>query len=207
MKKTLAIILAILMIVGAVPMAFAAETAQISGVSFSGDVVTYDEASNTYIIAIPKDTQEYVLYDIIISGTNLESVATGEGIDSGYKIGFDWSANDGMPNAYNDISFYTYDGETDTARGEFGNYIEDIGMTDGVYFCNGIADDGTKNWELACYIKVVYAPEVNEDITASDGENCPDCGRPVHEGELNEYLCLLITFIKLVASAIRALEV
>ncbi len=29
---------------------------------------------------------------------------------------------------------------------------------------------------------------------------CPDCGRPVHEGEVNEYICLLISFIKLVVS-------
>ena len=31
-------------------------------------------------------------------------------------------------------------------------------------------------------------------------EYCPDCGRPVHEGEVNEYICLLISFIKLVVS-------
>ncbi len=34
---------------------------------------------------------------------------------------------------------------------------------------------------------------------------CKDCGRPAHEGQINEYICLLITFIKLVVSLVKTL--
>ena len=201
MKKTLSIILAVLMIATMVPMAFAAEATQITGVSFSGDVVTYDEASNTYIVAIPRDTEEYVLYDMIISGTNLERVATGEEFNSGYKVGFDWNADSNGANVFDDLSCFTYDAETDTTRGLFVSEVENIGVTNAVYFSNGYADDGERAWELACYIKAVWADEA-ETPEASDGETCPDCGGAAHGDSLAENLfCLIVMFINLIKTA------
>lgn len=44
-------------------------------------------------------------------------------------------------------------------------------------------------------------------ISVSDQEaddTCKDCGRPVHEGKINEYICAFITFIKLVVSFFKA---
>ncbi len=53
-------------------------------------------------------------------------------------------------------------------------------------------------------------PHVDEDAdNYCDGCGaemlCSDCGRPVHEGEINEYICLLITFVKLIVDLVRSL--
>lgn len=42
--------------------------------------------------------------------------------------------------------------------------------------------------------------KVCDDCEAEIIDTCPDCGRPVHEGEINEYICLLITIIRLIVS-------
>ena len=44
----------------------------------------------------------------------------------------------------------------------------------------------------------------SEEETPAPEDNCPDCGRAVHEGELNEYICLLISLIRLVVSIVQA---
>lgn len=47
-----------------------------------------------------------------------------------------------------------------------------------------------------------------DSMCDSGGEQlfCKDCGRPVHEGQINEYLCLVITFVKLVVALVNALN-
>ncbi|MBQ7118020.1 MAG: hypothetical protein IJN88_07400, partial [Clostridia bacterium] len=35
-------------------------------------------------------------------------------------------------------------------------------------------------------------------------DTCPQCGRPVHEGQINEYICLLISIIRFVLLFIKA---
>lgn len=49
---------------------------------------------------------------------------------------------------------------------------------------------------------VDHADEDGDNICDNGGEQliCEDCGRPVHEGQINGYICMLITFIKLVVS-------
>ena len=50
---------------------------------------------------------------------------------------------------------------------------------------------------------VVYVRGEEEALTPD--ENCPDCGRPVHaETGIPQYICLIITFIRLVISFIKA---
>lgn len=50
---------------------------------------------------------------------------------------------------------------------------------------------------------VVYVSGEEEALTPD--ENCPDCGRPVHEDTgIPQYICLIITFIRLVISFINA---
>ena len=48
----------------------------------------------------------------------------------------------------------------------------------------------------------------NDGVCDVGGEAiaCPDCGRPVHEGEINEYICILISFIRLITSLIRTIR-
>ena len=38
------------------------------------------------------------------------------------------------------------------------------------------------------------------------GENitCPDCGRPVHEGTINQFICIILTFIRLIVSFFKS---
>ncbi len=63
-----------------------------------------------------------------------------------------------------------------------------------------VDDEGTKL--DSCY--------TNDGDTYCDGcgtqLTCEDCGRPAHEGQINEYVCLLITFIKLVVSFFNAVK-
>ena len=40
------------------------------------------------------------------------------------------------------------------------------------------------------------------DEPTYDSETCPDCGRPTHDGEINEYICLILGFSKLLYSFI-----
>lgn len=42
------------------------------------------------------------------------------------------------------------------------------------------------------------------DDSQKPDDTCKDCGRPVHEGQTDEFICLLISFIRLVASFFKA---
>ncbi len=44
-----------------------------------------------------------------------------------------------------------------------------------------------------------------DDCQAEIVDVCPDCGYPVHEGEINEYICLLISLIRFIVSLVQVL--
>ena len=55
---------------------------------------------------------------------------------------------------------------------------------------------------------VDHADADNDGVCDIGGEQliCPDCGRPAHEGEINEFICIILSFFKLLYTFIMAIK-
>ena len=196
MKKLISLLLALAMVLSLAVPALAAEPAvtgeksgevtaafapeiYLSGISITGDTVTYDPETNTYITVFPVGAESITCYTVL-SGKNLAYYRDASDQilfrDAGFRNGEQVEQWDSILSQYN---FFTYD----EATGNLTITAHPVAASAGGTVVRSYSNDGGKTWQEACTQVFVQAYSVSiDEVNAANGDVTVDKTQAI-EGE------------------------